>query len=495
MSNLMPFAENPRKTSALFFVGALILIMTWRQAGHFWGAMGSDAALWGLTARDLSSGIPSHVPPGYPAIVALIQACGIGLVEAGWGLSSICGALLPVVVYWLAQTLGASTLASSLAAFMAVLHPMIFEWSHQIQPDAISAVLIAFTALLCQKRERRWWVAVFGGLLVLFREHGLALWPALAVLLWRSGVHLRERLGPLMLLLGLSWLSPLLVGQMPGVHPFDAPWSQRTGGALQALISTDPSELSFLRELPREERQAYSELVLNGQRIGQIIWHAKRSLNLAWDLWCIMAIAVGLAIAALKRNHRAPLWTALLLTSALPALLIWSQARHVALVIPVALAIAAACWPNHRGAKWVLSALVLSLVSVWPQRYERLWNGQQGETLRAKNLAELGQWICNEEPQGAFLGGFIQDVGLYCPLRRHDPNGSMADWRTYVVSDFPPPPQEQGTWFNVYGSDGPHQIYQLEPDQDPRPCASGQIDPKSPHLAIDRAFGTINCSP
>ena len=31
--------------------------------------------LRGLTARDPSSGIASHVPPGYPAIVALIQAC------------------------------------------------------------------------------------------------------------------------------------------------------------------------------------------------------------------------------------------------------------------------------------------------------------------------------------------------------------------------------------------------------------------------------------
>ena len=149
----------------------------------------------------------------------------------------------------------------------------------------------------------------------------------------------------------MGWLSPLMVGQMPGIHPLDTPWSQRTGGAVQALFSTDPSELSFLRELPRTERQAYADLILQGRRLEQISWHAKRSLHLAWDLWCIIAIAIGLAITSLKRNHREPLWTALLLTSAFPALLIWSQARHVAMVMPVAMAIAAACWPSNLAPK------------------------------------------------------------------------------------------------------------------------------------------------
>ena len=137
--------------------------------------------------------------------------------------------------------------------------------------------------------------------------------------------------------------------------------------------------------------------------------------------------------------------------------------------------------------------LALSLLVSWPQRYERLWNGQQGETLRAHNLAELGQWICKDAPNGAYLGGFIQDVGLYCPLRRHDPDGSMADWRTYVVSDLPPPPQANGEWEPVYMNEGPHQIYQLEPDRDPRPCALAELDPTTPHLAIDRANGRIDC--
>ena len=187
MSIFVPFDEKPIRTSTLFFISALFLIIIWRQAGDFWGAMGSDAALWGLTARDLNSGLQSNVPPGYPTIVALVQAGGVALVPAGWAVSSLCAATLPVVIFWLAHTLGASALASTAAAIGTCLHPMIFEWAHQMQPDALSALLIALLALWCQHAHRRWWVAGLGGTLLLFREHGLALWPA-----WPSSCGVEE---------------------------------------------------------------------------------------------------------------------------------------------------------------------------------------------------------------------------------------------------------------------------------------------------------------
>jgi hypothetical protein len=441
--------------------------------------MGSDSALWGLSARDL--GIQTLVPPLYPGLVAGLHGLGIPLVAAGWLISSLAHAALSSTVFVLARALGAATVPAAVAAGVALIHPALFEFAHQLQPDALSALFITLLALLSLRSERCLWAAALGGVLLFTREHGAALLVPLAILVWRRGSTSRERFLPIALLLIAGWIG------------LEAPWADRAGGALEALQATDPAELPFLRELNQEDRMAYAQLIHDGDRVGQLSWHASRSLNLAWSIWGLLILSLVLAIASARRGDTEPLWTALLLTGALPALVIWSQARHIALLAPIALALCAACWPASKGARALAGLAMLGLLIPWPAQYQKSWEGQRGETLRAQNLAELGEWICTRSPEGAFLGGFIQDVGLYCPLRRHDPDGSMADWRTWLVTDREPPPSELGEWTAVYGESGPLQIYQLDPEREPRPCADAVIDPSSPHLAIARATGKLDC--
>ncbi len=493
MTKLHSSAQSPRMNSGIYFICGLGLILGWRWIGDFSGAMGSDAALWGLSARDLGAGLSSHIPPGYPALIAFLHELGLPLVLAGWLISSLALAGVSAVVFMLARALGARPFPAGIAAIISLIHPDLFEFAHQVQPDALSALLITLIALLCLRSDQTLWAAILGGLLLLFREHGIALWPALVILFGHRNGTRSSRILPVVILVAVAWLGPLLVGQSPGVHPLDTPWAERTGGALQAFQVSDPSELSYLHELNREDRQAYSRLVLTDDRWGQLTWHARRSLTQAWELWCALGLALLLAIGAARRGQREPLWTALLLTGALPALVIWSQSRHVALLLPVALAIGSASWPESRNAKRIMGIAAMALLWPWPGRFQDLHEGQRGETLRGQNLAEIGTWICEQAPEGAFLGGFIQDIGLYCPLRRHDPNGTLTDWKTYLVTDRSPPASDLGTWEEVYGEGGPLQVYQLDPERDPRPCAQGIIDPHTPFLAIAQAKGKLIC--
>jgi len=443
--------------------------------------MGSDAALWGLSARDLGTGIQTLVPPLYPALISGLHALGLPLVLSGWVISTVAFAALPGLVFVLASALGAGRVPAALAAGVSMLHPTLFEFAHQLQPDALATLLITLLACLSLRREWILWAALLAGILVMTREHGLALLLPLAILLWRRGTR-PQLVAPLLLLLIFGW-SGLV----------EAPWADRAGGALQTLQATDPAELSFLRELDREDRAAYSAMVFEEDRLGQLRWHAGRSLSQAWSLWGILLMSLLLAIPAARRGSREPLWTSLLLCAVLPALVIWSQPRHIALLLPIAIAICAACWPASRVQQGGVLAAAIVLVIPWAGQYEKSWEGQRGETLRAQNLAEIGDWICSQSPNGAFLGGFIQDVGLYCPLQRHDPDGSAADWRTWLVTYREPPPSELGSWEQVYGEGGPLQIYQLDPQLDPRPCAGALIDSSSPHLAIAKATGRLDC--
>jgi hypothetical protein len=425
--------------------------------------------------------------------MALLHGLGLPLVTAGWLISTLAMAALPGTVYLLSRTLGGQLLPSSVAAAAALIHPDLFGFAHQVQPDALSTLLFTTLAILCLRSERTTWAAVLGGFTLLFRESGAALWPALIVLLWRRSDSHRARAATLLILVTIGWIGPLVVGQTPGAHPLDAPWSDRAGGAIQAFLATDPGDLPFLRELNREDRAAYVELVLDRDRLGQLGWHVHKSLSQAWDLWCLLGIACLLAIRSARAGNREPLWTALLLSAALPALLIWSQSRHVAMLLPIALAITSACWPPTRTQRvWVAAALAALLIP-WPGRLRTLHEGQHGATLRAQNLAELGEWICAQAPKGALLGGFMQDIGLYCPLPRHDPDESSADWRTFLVTDRPPPSSTLGIWEQVYGEGGPLQIYQLDPARQPRPCQDATIPPETPHLAIGRATAQIDC--
>ena len=484
---------------AALAAAGVALSVVWRIGGGLRGALGTDAPLWGLTARDLLVGASPLVPPGYPGLVALLHAIGLDLVTAGLVWSFLAAALLPAAAFVVARTLGTSRLVAGLVGVGAMGVPDRVAWSQQLQPDALAALLVLLLggALSGSRSPRSAWVAALvAGLLPLVREHGtpLALLAVAALLATRPKQNLRPVVG----LLGLWWLSPLLVGVVPGLHPLAVPWADRAGGALAAFSETQPESLPFLRELHRGDRSAYLALVAERDRVGQLVWHARRSLRLAWDCWLWIGLALVLG-GRHARHDRRVLGLLVPLLAALPALVIWSQRRHVALFVPLALlgvgvsTTRLTAWPRR-----MVGVVVFGLALAWPGRLPGLLAGHRSEALRADHYRALGDHICEEASPPSFLGGVFQDVGLYCPLPRHDPDGSPADWHTFWVTDRPPPAGPLGRWVAVFRLEsehrrhpGPPAVYRLEPDLVSRPCAGLDPAPGTAYLAVGPARADV----
>ena len=104
-------------------IGAMLLA---RHRLGLWGAAGTDAAIWGLTALDLSAGAPAHAPPLYPALVLAGHALGLPLVSAGWGVALLAAAATPAAVLWTSRAAGATRSAAILAALAA-----LSQYSHE----------------------------------------------------------------------------------------------------------------------------------------------------------------------------------------------------------------------------------------------------------------------------------------------------------------------------------------------------------------------------
>ena len=97
----------------------------------------------------------------------------------------------------------------------------------------------------------------------------------------------------------------------------------------------------------------------SGDVTGRLKWHATRSLRLAGDGWMLLgAAAIGLA----SRGRRPTVALAALLLPALPALVIWSQRRHVLLLVPVALVGLAVAAHGRRHALVAAAVAILAIM-------------------------------------------------------------------------------------------------------------------------------------
>lgn len=490
-----------RVLGALLTLGlAAPLVWRWALAGwisgrsgeSIGGALGSDAVLWGLTARDLAVGAPPLVPPAYPALIALVDGIvPVGLPAAGTALSLLAAGLLPATVAWLAARSGARPPWCLAAGLTVLLCPDLGIWAQQLQPEALTAtwaVLLAgaLWAACADDPAPTRALVLLAGCAPLLREHGLLLaLVACGVLLvvrarnWRAVTAVAA----------LLWVLPLLVPGSSLWPPGAGSWTTRAGGAIAALSSDDPAALGFLTELRRPDRAAYLALVEEGDMMGRLRWHAGRSLGLAVDAWGWLAAA---AVAAIVTRRRQLLGLAALLMVALPALLIWSQRRHVTVLLPIAwlvLAVALSGWSRRRLAAGLGLCMLAALAWTWPARWLSLADAQLDESRHEAHLSSLGRWICGEAEPEALLGGRHQDVGLSCPLPRHDPDGSLADWRTWTVDERSP----GAGWEAVHGATDGLRVWRLEPTRTPRPCA-GQDNPAgSPHLVVGPAQVTLSC--
>ena len=478
-----------RRTSLGLALLGLGVHVALRIVAGLWGAMGTDAALWGLTAMDLRVGAPPLVPPGYPALVAVGTLLGALPVTAGWCISLTCAALLPAAGFLAARAAGADRRAATVGAIAILALPDAGLWAQQVQPDALAALGLvglagALTAAARGSARWAWVAAVVAGLLPLVREHGTpAAALAILVLLWLRAW------GPVGAAVAAWWLGPVVVGVLPGAHPGDVPWAARSAGAIAALTTTDPSDVPYVRELHHEARTRYLALVMDGDTVGRIRWHLFRSLGQAWDGW-LLVLAAGIGAATARRRETLPVIA--LLLAALPALLIWSQRRHVLLLAPVAI-VGLVVLARGRRATLGLAALALCGAARWPGTWIDGVRGLQSERFRAHHHARTADWLAANTPPGSFLGGVHQEIGLYHPMPRHDPDGSAADWRTWFVGDGPP--AGLPGWSRVHDAEGALDVWQLEPERDPRPCADTRPEPDTPHLAVGLAHAELSgCS-
>lgn len=463
------------------------LVLGWRAALGLWGGLGTDAPLWGLTALDLADGNVPLVPPLYPALVALWP--GGTLVESGAAVSLIASALVPAAVFGAARVAGADRGFAAIAAVFALLIPDLCGMAQQLQPDSLTALaLVGLGGLLAGSvRADRvgwacgWGAAALAGVLPMLREHGL---PAAIV----AGLVLALTPGPrggrLMLLVGLALGIPLIMGWTEPAHPLRWPWADRGADALAVLLHPTTADAPYASTLGRQGAKGYYDLLAAGDRLGIGAFHARRGLALAGDGWLVLGAALGAALA-LRRRPLLALCAPLL--SALPALILWSQRRHALVAVPLALAALGAMAGAGRAARGIALALCGIATVSWVRMWPALAAAQPTEVLRAGSLAEVGAWLADNAPTDSLLGGVIQDVGLYHPMLRHDPDGSAADWRTFLVAERPP---LDPRWTEVFRGRG-LSVFQLDPAREPRPCADATVASGARHLVVATAHAEL----
>jgi len=448
------------------------------------GAAGPDAPIWGLTAEDLANGGRWPLaPPAYPLLVAAARGLGLGregvlLPDAGRLVSTLAACAVPALVWAAARAGGAATGAAFGAALVAVVAADLLPGALQLQPDTLTAALVtaAGAGLLSRSPRGHATAAVAAALLPFTREPG---WPI--ALLVGAVLAARGAWPALAALAGALGLGALAAGGLPA----DWPWAARAQAPLAVLLDPRRADLSPTGELPAAARAAYAAAAAAGDRGALLSVHLGRALRAAPEAWLLLFSALAIGLRDPRRRGAAAL-----LLVALPALVLWSQRRHPVFFVPLALALLAA------GAPRPLHAVALALVGASALvRAPAVLDGLRGEAARAAELRALGAWIAAEAPSGSLLGGRFQDLSLYAPLPRHDPDGSDADWSVLLVDDRRPPADPRGPWVRVFQGPGSLAIHRLDPQRTPRPCAGVAPPPDAPRLVVGRARVALVCGP
>jgi hypothetical protein len=270
-------------------------------------------ARWFLhIARDGYNSTSAAFFPLYPALLALLDSSLVlgtllSLVAAGLGAWCVSEIARPIL-----GEDGARDSVLVLAFF-----PTAFVFT-ALYSDGLFLALSAASFLAAQRR-RPWLAGVAGGLAVATRSMGLALLPALVVLLWPQRRRDIWRLAPLLLLpaalglyalyldheLGDAWAftraqaSPEWERQIQTLGPLSGLW--------MAIEAGGHGGLEILRHLPRSETvgvEGYSptdriafwnavHLVLLAP-VAWLTWFAWRRLGLAFGLYALATLVVVL---------------------------------------------------------------------------------------------------------------------------------------------------------------------------------------------------------
>lgn len=484
----------PRSSEILIPAGLTLLsgiaILLFRSLFHLWGPLGSDAILWLFSSYNLDVGAPSLVPPLYPALLLLSSVLPVmDATSAGLILSALSLMLVPPLAFILGRRLGVDTLSSFAAAIVVLLSVDSLSFALHLQPDATTTLalllvpLILYVHLERPSRTSASLLAVLIGFLPLLREHGMLLSLLLMPALLRSPLPLRERL----LSLGLAttlWLSlPLLFHGHFGM-PWSQPWHSRAGDALGAILAPAPGP--YADRLHPDQRATLQDLHARHEIFAILLLHARHAVALDPGAWALLGL--GLLGAACSGPRRALAILPILLTP-LPGLLIWSQARHVLVVAPVAaLGLVSGLSrlpPRCRGAARVVVISGLALLAwQWVPRWAPEGRRLEQDSARMEVLRTFGEEMCALTSPGDLVAGPFPETLLFCPRHTHEPtlDGDAADWSTWWVHSVQP----ASGWSLIEGLRFP--VYRMRPDLkgEARPCSSSRPHGTTPFLSAPR---------
>jgi hypothetical protein len=301
--------------------------------------------------------------------------------------------------------------------------------------------------------------------LYVVREHGLVaavlVLNLVAVLPGSTRARVLRVLG-LLLLLGLAPLLDL----HPPTLPTELPWWPRVDLVVDDVFSPEPqwADNAVAHGL------ANSHLALAVYSLG--------NAPFAW-LWVGLAC---LGATRLTAPGRAALLVAVL--PAAPALFIFSQPRHVLVVVPVAAALVAAA-VERSGLRWRVPLLVAASLAAaagtwqdWGKAQARVHALAKGAT----RLTELGQAICDLGLQGATWAGEMRAF-TFCPMPHNhvtvEPTAAL--WNTIWATETDP----GSPWEQVDLGLEHIPIWMLEIEGDTRPCSGSSPAPGSPYISLD----------
>lgn len=416
------------------------------------GPAGSDPDLWVFSALNLSVGGAPQLPPGFPSLIRLGVALGLPPFDAAWWAAHAATPLVPALTWALARQLGARPGAALIAGLLPLLTASVLAFDAQVMPETWAAswflaCALAGVAFLGRPTAGGLAaVALLGAGAPLWREHGIAIALGLAGLVavapGRPGQRVLRAAG---VLVGVGLL-PVAFGGAAAA-PWAQPWLARFG----------------TMGLPNDV----------GAAIPHPTWMDRPAwaLSLGGDayLWAF------LGLAACVRRDRRLLVPALVLAPGLGGLLVWSQPRHVAVVLPVAFAAWAA--REGRGWRWLGGVVGAIALARSPFHLGRL----VVERDHLEELRRFGEALCARVEPGDLAYG-EPAAFLFCPLPRHEVDGSGADWKTWAVDHAPRGP---GAWTQVDLGVGVYDVWRLAPrlTGDRRPCAASRADADTPYLA------------
>lgn len=472
--------------AALLIFGALLPLVLRAFLGMSHPA-GSDPALWGLYALNVPFGTPCAVPPAFPALVYLVHATTGQLpIPAAALVAGIAAALVGPMAYLLARGLGARPPLAAAAAVLALTTPHASTLTVQAQPDTWVMVLLLAAALAVLAAHR--WpgavgstaLAVVAGTAPLWREHGLvvtvvALPLALVVrgtVPWRAA-----RVAAIVILLALS---PTLLGQRIGL-PWSQPWFARVSMVSEELEAAElPEHAKMLRGAERERVAVYYR---EGARVRLALYHTLRAIRLAPAEWAFAGTALMLALAAWRRRRVWTLAPLVGLVPVLPALVIWSGPRHVAVALPVALAVGAAgvgSLPPRARRMVGLAALIVWAAShlAWPEVGTEI----RAQAAGIRDLEDIGDDVCQLAEPGDLATGEL-GAFLYCPLPLASLGDPSTDWRIWWVTRGP---EYREGWVRIPTRSPRFTVrrYHAEISGPRRPCVDSHPPADAPYISL-----------